>query len=168
MDEFCGRIFWVSYLFPQKYFYRIFPIMNNYLGINVYSYYLKDWERTWNTTNPDFTPCFENTFLTGISCASLWLLAPIDLLLSYHSKLKASAGSALSCAKYLLTLCLISVELVLLIRAAIQSNSETSDDAVYPVDYVIPVLRGCTYVCGSLIYDYIGKLIHQAISCRII
>uniref|UniRef100_A0A672SK93 Multidrug resistance-associated protein 1 n=1 Tax=Sinocyclocheilus grahami TaxID=75366 RepID=A0A672SK93_SINGR len=39
-----------------------------------------DWNRTWQTHNPDLTPCFQNTVLVWIPCLYLWLFAPLYIL----------------------------------------------------------------------------------------
>uniref|UniRef100_UPI0037E78B7D multidrug resistance-associated protein 1 n=1 Tax=Semicossyphus pulcher TaxID=241346 RepID=UPI0037E78B7D len=39
-----------------------------------------DWSRTWNTSNPDLTQCFQNTVLVWLPCLYLWLCAPIYLI----------------------------------------------------------------------------------------
>uniref|UniRef100_A0A8C1UG86 Multidrug resistance-associated protein 1 n=1 Tax=Cyprinus carpio TaxID=7962 RepID=A0A8C1UG86_CYPCA len=41
---------------------------------------LCDWNRTWQTHNPDLTPCFQNTVLVWIPCLYLWLSAPFYIL----------------------------------------------------------------------------------------
>ncbi|KAM9843269.1 multidrug resistance-associated protein 1 [Aulostomus maculatus] len=41
---------------------------------------LWDWNRTWHTSNPDFTHCFQNTVLVWLPCLYLWLCAPIYLI----------------------------------------------------------------------------------------
>lgn len=46
----------------------------------------QDWNRTWYTPNPDFTPCFQNTVLVWLPCLYLWTCAPIYLIyLRSHS-----------------------------------------------------------------------------------
>lgn len=40
----------------------------------------QDWNRTWQTHNPDLTPCFQNTVLVWIPCLYLWLFAPFYIL----------------------------------------------------------------------------------------
>uniref|UniRef100_A0A672SJN2 Multidrug resistance-associated protein 1 n=1 Tax=Sinocyclocheilus grahami TaxID=75366 RepID=A0A672SJN2_SINGR len=40
----------------------------------------QDWNRTWQTHNPDLTPCFQNTVLVWIPCLYLWLFAPLYIL----------------------------------------------------------------------------------------
>ncbi|XP_068452238.1 multidrug resistance-associated protein 1 isoform X2 [Clinocottus analis] len=39
-----------------------------------------DWNRTWYTSNPDFTQCFQNTVLVWLPCLYLWICAPIYLI----------------------------------------------------------------------------------------
>lgn len=39
-----------------------------------------DWNRTWNTPNPDVTPCFQNTVLVWLPCLYLWISAPVYLV----------------------------------------------------------------------------------------
>ncbi|XP_068002963.1 multidrug resistance-associated protein 1 isoform X2 [Melanerpes formicivorus] len=39
-----------------------------------------DWNLTWHTENPDFTPCFQNTVLVWIPCIYLWVCFPVYYL----------------------------------------------------------------------------------------
>ncbi|KAK7601472.1 hypothetical protein V9T40_008913 [Parthenolecanium corni] len=43
-------------------------------------------DTSWNTTNPDFTPCFEITVLTWIPCAFLWIFLPLEIYYLRHSQ----------------------------------------------------------------------------------
>ncbi|KAM9556805.1 multidrug resistance-associated protein 1 isoform 1-T1 [Guaruba guarouba] len=46
-----------------------------------------DWNLTWHTENPDFTPCFLNTVLVWIPCIYLWVCFPVYFLyLRYHDR----------------------------------------------------------------------------------
>ncbi|NWT03499.1 MRP1 protein, partial [Mionectes macconnelli] len=36
-----------------------------------------DWNLTWHTEDPDFTPCFQNTVLVWIPCVYLWVCFPV-------------------------------------------------------------------------------------------
>ncbi|NWR32394.1 MRP1 protein, partial [Tachuris rubrigastra] len=36
-----------------------------------------DWNLTWHTEDPDFTPCFQNTVLVWIPCIYLWICFPV-------------------------------------------------------------------------------------------
>ncbi|NXN11515.1 MRP1 protein, partial [Indicator maculatus] len=40
----------------------------------------QDWNLTWHTDNPDFTPCFQNTVLVWIPCIYLWICFPVYFL----------------------------------------------------------------------------------------
>nr|XP_035971378.1 multidrug resistance-associated protein 1 isoform X2 [Halichoerus grypus] len=45
------------------------------------------WDVTWNTSNPDFTKCFQNTFLVWVPCSYLWVCFPFYFLyLSRHDR----------------------------------------------------------------------------------
>ncbi|XP_051631006.1 multidrug resistance-associated protein 1 isoform X5 [Manacus candei] len=39
-----------------------------------------DWNLTWHTEDPDFTPCFQNTVLVWIPCTYLWICFPVYYL----------------------------------------------------------------------------------------
>ncbi|KAM6155276.1 multidrug resistance-associated protein 1 isoform 2-T2 [Rhynchocyon petersi] len=46
-----------------------------------------DWNITWNTSNPDFTKCFQNTILLWVPCFYLWACFPFYFLyLSQHDR----------------------------------------------------------------------------------
>uniref|UniRef100_A0A803T6X8 Multidrug resistance-associated protein 1 n=1 Tax=Anolis carolinensis TaxID=28377 RepID=A0A803T6X8_ANOCA len=46
-----------------------------------------DWNLTWNTPRPDFTPCFQNTVLAWTPCAFLWACFPFyAFFLRRHDK----------------------------------------------------------------------------------
>ncbi|XP_023385436.1 multidrug resistance-associated protein 1 [Pteropus vampyrus] len=50
-------------------------------------YHLKEWNVTWNTSNPDFTKCFQNTILVWAPCVYLWVCFPFYFLyLSHHDR----------------------------------------------------------------------------------
>uniref|UniRef100_A0A2I2Y584 Multidrug resistance-associated protein 1 n=1 Tax=Gorilla gorilla gorilla TaxID=9595 RepID=A0A2I2Y584_GORGO len=47
----------------------------------------QDWNVTWNTSNPDFTKCFQNTVLVWVPCFYLWACFPFYFLyLSRHDR----------------------------------------------------------------------------------
>uniref|UniRef100_A0A452TJ75 Multidrug resistance-associated protein 1 n=1 Tax=Ursus maritimus TaxID=29073 RepID=A0A452TJ75_URSMA len=51
------------------------------------SSYRNAWDVTWNTSNPDFTKCFQNTFLVWVPCSYLWVCFPFYFLyLSRHDR----------------------------------------------------------------------------------
>ncbi|ODM94817.1 Multidrug resistance-associated protein 1 [Orchesella cincta] len=108
---------------------------------------LKDWDLTWNTDNPIFTPCFERTVLAYLTPIFLWIFAPLDIYFSYISVPgKKIPWSALSIAKLSLTGCLMGIEMGFFVRSFLS-------EIVYPVDIWSPIVQAATL---SL---YIGLLI---------
>ncbi|KAB1263533.1 Multidrug resistance-associated protein 1 [Camelus dromedarius] len=46
-----------------------------------------EWNVTWNTSNPDFTKCFQNTVLVWVPCFYLWACFPFYFFyLSHHDR----------------------------------------------------------------------------------
>ena len=43
---------------------------------------------TWNSTTPDFTPCFQDTVLVWVPCAFLWLTSPFEIYKIKNSLVK--------------------------------------------------------------------------------
>ncbi|XP_053750439.1 multidrug resistance-associated protein 1 isoform X1 [Panthera pardus] len=43
-----------------------------------------EWRVTWNTSNPDFTKCFQNTVLVWVPCSYLWVCFPFYFLYLCH------------------------------------------------------------------------------------
>jgi len=67
---------------------------------------------TWNTENPRFTPCFQETVLVWIPCAFLWILSPFDVYSSYRwARSPLFWSSPLAVSKILVTGLLIISEL---------------------------------------------------------
>ncbi|KAJ7416043.1 ATP binding cassette subfamily C member 1 [Willisornis vidua] len=88
-------------------------------------WWLNDWNLTWHTEDPDFTPCFQNTVLVWIPCAYLWLCFPVYFLyLRHHDRgyiqmsnlNKAKTGAEVDAFRYV-TFCiyfvLVFTELIL-------------------------------------------------------
>lgn len=46
---------------------------------------LWDVNLTWNTADPDFTPCFHKTIFVYIPCGFLWVLAFVDQFANWKS-----------------------------------------------------------------------------------
>jgi len=110
MDEFCGSPFWQQNL-------------------------------TWDVqTQPDFTPCFQETVLIWIPCLLLFLFAPLEIISIYRSERRYISVTLLNIFKTFLAtvLCALSVtELV---------ESLTKSEPVPLVDYVTPIIKSLTYV----------------------
>uniref|UniRef100_A0A9J7YMS9 Multidrug resistance-associated protein 1 n=1 Tax=Cyprinus carpio carpio TaxID=630221 RepID=A0A9J7YMS9_CYPCA len=69
-----------------------------------------DWNRTWQTHNPDLTPCFQNTVLVWIPCLYLWLSAPFYILYLKRNDRGYICMTHLNRAKTLLATFLIQYE----------------------------------------------------------
>lgn len=48
----------------------------------------QDWNLTWYTDSPRFTPCFEETVLVWLPCSFLWIFSIIEIPKSYKSKFR--------------------------------------------------------------------------------
>ncbi|XP_035225144.1 multidrug resistance-associated protein 1-like [Stegodyphus dumicola] len=65
-----------------------------------------DSELTWNSTNPDITPCFQATVLTWVPCAFLWLFAPLECYFQKKSQSKPLPWTALNITRIMVALAL--------------------------------------------------------------
>lgn len=55
---------------------------------------------TWNTNNPDLTPCFEKTVLAWIPCLFLWIFSPLEVFYMLSSKQRNIPWSWLNISKF--------------------------------------------------------------------
>ena len=58
---------------------------------------------TWNTEDPDFTPCFHKTVLVYLPCAFLWVFAFLDQVQSWKSLARNCPWSWNNIAKLTIT-----------------------------------------------------------------
>ncbi|XP_054614670.1 multidrug resistance-associated protein 1 [Dunckerocampus dactyliophorus] len=111
-----------------------------------------DWNRTWNTSNPDFTQCFQNTVLVWLPCLYLWLCAPIYLIylrshnhgyicMSHLNKAKTAVGFLLW------IICWADV-----FYSFWERNSDSRDRAA--VHLVSPTILGLTMLLATLLIQY--------------
>lgn len=75
---------------------------------------LWDWNRTWYTSDPDFTDCFEQTVLAYIPCAFLWLFSGLDVYMCLRSRGKNIPWSPLNIGKLAVTAILALLQLLVL------------------------------------------------------
>ncbi|GAB6030102.1 Multidrug resistance-associated protein 1 [Chamberlinius hualienensis] len=98
---------------------------------------------TWNTTNPDFTECFQQTVLTWIPCALLWLTSPIEIYILYRSRNQKIPWTILNIAKTV-------VCGILVLLAGVQLCSSvyriSSDIYVPPVEFFTPAFKLVTFI----------------------
>lgn len=97
---------------------------------------------TWNiTTQPDLTPCFQETILIWIPCLLLWVFAPLEIASVYRSERRYIPVTLLNLFKAFLAtvLCLINVAELIEALARTENNLPM-------VDYVTPIVKSLTYV----------------------
>ena len=64
---------------------------------------LWDLNLTWNTADPDFTPCFHKTILVYIPCGFLWIFALVDQFANWKSLKRNCPWSWINISKLFLT-----------------------------------------------------------------
>lgn len=97
---------------------------------------------TWNTTDPDLTPCFQNTVLIWSPCIFLWTFSLLEAYYLINSKRKNIPYTWKFISKGVLTAALIVLSIVDLSVAIHNSNYTT----VFNVDYYTPFIKIITFV----------------------
>lgn len=64
---------------------------------------------SWNTEDPDFTLCFQETALTYTPCALFWFLSTIEVYVSLKSKKPALPWTCLNLTKLVINLSTIRI-----------------------------------------------------------
>uniref|UniRef100_A0A8C1R7G6 Multidrug resistance-associated protein 1 n=1 Tax=Cyprinus carpio TaxID=7962 RepID=A0A8C1R7G6_CYPCA len=110
-----------------------------------------DWNRTWQTHNPDLTPCFQNTVLVWIPCLYLWLSAPFYILYLKRNDRGYICMTHLNRAKTV-----IGFALWLICWADVfYSFWERGHDAtIAPVYLVSPTMLGVTMLLATFLIQY--------------
>uniref|UniRef100_A0A8C2GPP5 Multidrug resistance-associated protein 1 n=1 Tax=Cyprinus carpio TaxID=7962 RepID=A0A8C2GPP5_CYPCA len=111
----------------------------------------QDWNRTWQTHNPDLTPCFQNTVLVWIPCLYLWLSAPFYILYLKRNDRGYICMTHLNRAKTV-----IGFALWLICWADVfYSFWERGHDAtIAPVYLVSPTMLGVTMLLATFLIQY--------------
>lgn len=102
---------------------------------------LQDTALTWETEDPDFTPCFLQTALVWAPCILLFVFAPLDIYYAVTSKYRNIPWGYLNVFRLMATGALIIVTLVDLIMAATWHTDELFD-----VHIVTPVVKIVSFV----------------------
>lgn len=128
--------------------------MDEFCGSPLWQYNL-----TWNiTSQPDLTPCFQETILIWVPCIILWLLAPLEIFSIYKSERRYIPVTLLNLFKAFLAtvLCLLSV------AELIETLTRPETDLAL-VDFVTPIVKSVTYVLVfSLIVLHRNKGVHTS------
>uniref|UniRef100_A0A8C2F591 Multidrug resistance-associated protein 1 n=1 Tax=Cyprinus carpio TaxID=7962 RepID=A0A8C2F591_CYPCA len=122
-----------------------------YLPYGEFGVKCADWNRTWQTHNPDLTPCFQNTVLVWIPCLYLWLSAPFYILYLKRNDRGYICMTHLNRAKIV-----IGFTLWLICWADVfYSFWERGHDAtIAPVYLVSPTMLGVTMLLATFLIQY--------------
>uniref|UniRef100_A0A1B6E9X5 ABC-type glutathione-S-conjugate transporter n=1 Tax=Clastoptera arizonana TaxID=38151 RepID=A0A1B6E9X5_9HEMI len=104
---------------------------------------LWDTNKTWNTSNPDFTLCFEKTVLVWVPCLFLWIFSPLEIYYILHSNTRNVPWSVLNILKLSIVLLLIFLNII---QYASASMMNSKGDLTYAVDIWTPVVRIVTFL----------------------
>ncbi|XP_022169430.1 multidrug resistance-associated protein 1-like isoform X2 [Myzus persicae] len=101
-----------------------------------------DWNLSWNTTDPEITPCFEKTILVWAPCLFLWLFSPLEIYYLVNSKYRDIPWNCLNMGKVagVFILCIISV--IDIVYAIIRYSSGMD---VFSVDIYTPLVKLITF-----------------------
>ncbi|XP_055346994.1 multidrug resistance-associated protein 1-like [Paramacrobiotus metropolitanus] len=109
------------------------------------------WNRsvTWDTENPDFTRCFQQTALVWIPCGFLWLMLPVQAYNVLSAKYKIKHWTWVSVAKTILTCALAILNLVDFFYIA--DVWRTSSVSYFTdVDLMVPLIKTATFILAAL------------------
>ncbi|XP_018907576.2 multidrug resistance-associated protein 1 isoform X5 [Bemisia tabaci] len=109
---------------------------------------------SWNTPDPDFTPCFQKTALTWGPCLCFWIFSPIEISYLVNSKAQNIPWSWLNIAKMVATsilvlLCLVDVGFIF--KRLVLDGSY-----VATVDEFTPLIKLITFIMAG-IFVYANK-----------
>uniref|UniRef100_A0A3P8S8P2 Multidrug resistance-associated protein 1 n=1 Tax=Amphiprion percula TaxID=161767 RepID=A0A3P8S8P2_AMPPE len=110
-----------------------------------------DWNRTWNTPNPDVTPCFQNTVLVWLPCLYLWISAPVYLIYLRSHNHGYICMTHLNKAKTAVGFLLWIVCWSEVFYSFWEASSSSVPAAVH---FVSPTLLGLTMLLAALLVQY--------------
>lgn len=98
------QLSYITYFKKLNFNYETIIFMTSCIAIEMYAsirsilliyfiYYFffnqtQDWNLTWYTDSPRFTPCFEETVLVWLPCSFLWIFSIIEIPRSHQSKFR--------------------------------------------------------------------------------
>ncbi|KAE8736524.1 ABC-transporter, subfamily C member 18, partial [Frankliniella occidentalis] len=101
--------------------------------------------RTWESDNPDFTPCFEKTALAWTPCIFLFVFSPLEVYYIRSSVNGEVRWNWLNFSKLVLNV------LALLLSAASLGGAIGNPDDSFAVDYVTPVIRMVSFAWAAFL-----------------
>ncbi|XP_029344396.1 multidrug resistance-associated protein 1 isoform X2 [Acyrthosiphon pisum] len=101
-----------------------------------------DWNLSWNTTDPDVTPCFEKTILVWAPCLFLWLFSPLEIYYLVNSKYRDIPWNRLNMSKVagISILCVISIFDIVYTIIRYLSGMD-----IFSVDIYTPLIKFITF-----------------------
>ncbi|KAI5710680.1 hypothetical protein M8J75_010653 [Diaphorina citri] len=104
-----------------------------------------DQNLTWNTNEPELTPCFESTVLVWTPCLFLWVFSPLEAYYLVNSKFRDIPWNLLNRSKLFFTLVLLIISLSDTIYGLFIGEG-------YAVTYTSPAIKFVTFLLlGALI-----------------
>ena len=100
---------------------------------------------TWDTDNPDFTPCFHKTVLAWIPTSILALFSFNEYRIIKASDNRTISFNILNLTKLLFTCLLIVLTIVEFVYAIIIDNDDSEFTNIFPVDYVTSTIYFISY-----------------------
>ncbi|CAI6345193.1 unnamed protein product [Macrosiphum euphorbiae] len=97
-----------------------------------------DWNLSWNTTDPDVTPCFEKTFLVWTPCLFLWLFSPLEIYYLVNSKYRDIPWNWFNMGKVAGVSILCIISFIDIVYAIIRYSSGMD---VFSVDIYTPLVK---------------------------
>ncbi|XP_046682933.1 multidrug resistance-associated protein 1-like isoform X2 [Homalodisca vitripennis] len=107
-----------------------------------------DPEQSWNTPDPDLSPCFEQTALVWGPCLLLWVLVPFEAIIILSSKCRDVPWAFTNVTKLLLNLMLIVISAINFIVSAVQY---LEGKEVFPVALWTPAVQTITFLLAAVI-----------------
>ncbi|XP_018335867.1 multidrug resistance-associated protein 1 isoform X1 [Agrilus planipennis] len=123
--------------------------MENFCGSEFWNLSL-----TWNTDDPDFTKCFEQTVLIWVPCLFLWIFTSLEVFYIANSKNQDIPWSIINILKLLTTGALIVLTITDLITTISNSGEE---NPIYNVDISTPVIKLLSFILSAILVYYNKK-----------
>ena len=101
--------------------------------------------QTWDTDNPDFTPCFHKTVLAWIPTSILALFSFNEYRIIKASDNRTIPLNILNLSKLLFTCLLIVLTIVEFVYTIIIDNDDSELTNIFPVDYVTSTIYFISY-----------------------
>ncbi|GAV06290.1 hypothetical protein RvY_16304 [Ramazzottius varieornatus] len=96
-----------------------------------------DYDRAWNTTDPNLTECFRDTLLVWLPCSTLWIFFPIILLQYRKYTTLTSRWTLPAIVKMVIVAALIVVALSEFTYMAHQSSLDASSDSQSSIAFML-------------------------------